>query len=259
MAGLTYNTFVTQLAELAVVPLTVGSSPVTTQDSDFNAIIPSAIEYAENRICRDIDLLSTVVASTALMTAGSPQMIIPYATTGGNFITIQNINVITPSGTTVPNSGTRNPLLPVTKEFLQYAWPSNSGMGLPQYFAMQGSDSTALGQGATSWTLNFGPWPDSSYTAEILGTIRPTTLSSANPVTFISTFLADLMLQAAMIFVSGYQRNFGKESDDPTMAMSYEQQYKTLLQGATGEEYRKKFAASAWTSMSSSPVATPGR
>lgn len=259
MAGLTYNTFVTQLAELAVVPLTVGVTPVTTQDSDFNAVIPSAIEYAENRICRDLDLLSTVVASTATLTPSVPQLVIAYATTGGNWITIQNINVITPSGTVTPNSGTRNPVLPVSKEFLQYTWPSATGAGIPLYFCLQGGDATALGQGATSWTINLGPWPDSAYTVELIGTIRPATLSSTNPVTFISTFLADLMLQAAMIFISGYQRNFGKQSDDPAMALSYETQYQTLLKGATGEEYRKKFAADAWTSMSSSPVATQGR
>jgi hypothetical protein len=64
---------------------------------------------------------------------------------------------------------------------------------------------------------------------------------------------------ASMIFVSGYQRNFGRQSDDPAMSQSYESQYQALLRGATVEEYRKKFAASGWTSISPSPVATPGR
>jgi hypothetical protein len=43
------------------------------------------------------------------------------------------------------------------------------------------------------------------------------------------------------------------------MAQSYESQYQALLKGATVEEYRKKYAASGWTSTSTSPVATPGR
>jgi hypothetical protein len=256
MAGLTYNTFVTQLAELAVVPVVVGSNPVTTVDSDFNTIIPEAIEYAEQRICRDLDLLSTVVSTTATLTASASQLSLPYATTGGNFITIQNINVITPVSATVPDNGTRNPVLPVTKEFLQYTWPSSTGATVPDYFAIQGGNVSSLNSGGTGFIVNFGPWPDMAYTAEIIGTIRPATLSSTNNVTFISQFFPSMMLMAAMIYVSGYQRNFGKQSDDPAMAQSYESQYQTLLKGALMEEYRKKFAAYEWTSASPSPVAT---
>ena len=259
MAGLTYDTFVTQLAELAVVPLAAGS-PVATLDADFNTIIPSAIEYAEARICKDLDLLSTTVAATSLLTASNPQLSLSFATTGGNFITIQDINVITPVSATIPNNGTRNPVLPVSKEFLQYTWQSATGSTVPQYFAMQGGNISANNQGGTGWILNFGPWPDQNYTIEILGTIRPSALApTVNTTTFISTFYPTLMLMASMIYVSGFQRNFGKQSDDPTMALSYEQQYKVLLDSSAVEEARKKFAASAWTAMSPAPVATPGR
>ena len=32
-----------------------------------------------------------------------------------------------------------------------------------------------------------------------------------------------------MIYVSAYQRDFGRQSDDPQMALSYESQYQALL------------------------------
>ena len=64
---------------------------------------------------------------------------------------------------------------------------------------------------------------------------------------------------ASMIFISAYQRDFGRQSDDPQMAMSYEAQYNALLKGATVEEFRKKFESVGWTSMSPSPVAAPTR
>lgn len=245
MAGLTYNTYVEQLAELSVVPIVSGSNPVTTQDDNFNVIIPSAIEYGELRIYRDLDLLSTVSTNTSFSTSPT---IPTLQITQGAFVTIQNVNVVSPAGTTNPNSGTRIPLLPVAKEYLQYTWPSISGSGTPQYFAMVNQN-----------TFQFGPWPDGSYTLEIVGTVRPETLSSSNTTTFISQYLPDIFLMASMIYVSGYQRNFGKQADDPAMAQSYEVQYQTLLKGATVEEYRKKFSASAWSSISSSPVATPAR
>ena len=64
---------------------------------------------------------------------------------------------------------------------------------------------------------------------------------------------------ASMIYITGYQRNFGKIADDPAMAVTYEQQYQTLLKGALVEEVRKKYEASAWSSQSPSPAATPTR
>ena len=236
MAGLTYSTFKTQLAPLAVVPET---------DPNFVIVLPEAIEYAELRICRDVDFLSTVVSNTAFQTViGKSSVTI----NPGLFVTLQNINVITPAGTAGPDQGTRNPVLPTSKEFLQYCWPSAANAGIPKYFAMLQDNVFSL-----------GPWPDKVYTLEILGTQRPATLSATNSVTFISQYLPDIFLMAAMIYISGYQRNFGRQSDDPQMALSYESQYQGLLKGVVTEEYRKKFAASAWTSNSSSPVATPVR
>jgi hypothetical protein len=67
------------------------------------------------------------------------------------------------------------------------------------------------------------------------------------------------MIMASMIYVSGYQRNFGRANDDPQMAITYESQYQALLKGATMEENRKKFEASAWSSQSPSSSATPTR
>jgi hypothetical protein len=64
---------------------------------------------------------------------------------------------------------------------------------------------------------------------------------------------------ASMIYISAYQRNFGKESDDPQMAMSYENQYQLLLKSAGVEEARKKFESSAWSSQSPASVSSPTR
>ena len=84
-------------------------------------------------------------------------------------------------------------------------------------------------------------------------------LSAANTTTWISTYMPDLFIMASMIYVSAYQRNFGRVNDDPAMAQTYEGQYMALLNGAKMEEFRKRFQASGWTSMSPSPVASPTR
>jgi hypothetical protein len=234
--GLTYSTYRTQIATLAVVEET---------NPEFLIALPMAIDYAELRICRDLDFLFTSSANSSFaLTQNDRRVTIPQ----GTFVVTEQINVITPFGTVNPELGTRNPLLPVTKEFLDAVYGSGSTAGVPKYYCAF-NDNVFL----------VGPFPNQAYQIEIVGTVRPAPLSAGNPTTFISSYLPDLFIMASMIYITGYQRNFGKIADDPAMAITYEQQYQTLLKGAMVEEVRKKYEASAWSSQSPSPVATPTR
>ena len=98
-----------------------------------------------------------------------------------------------------------------------------------------------------------------SKAVEVVGTYRPNSLSATNTTTFISQYLPDVFIMASMIYISAYQRNFGRANDDPQMAITYESQYQALLKGASVEESRKKFEASGWTSQGPAPIATPSR
>ena len=241
--GLSYSgtvagtmSYVQQIAEMAVVDQT---------DPNYVAILPAMITYAENRMYRDIDFLFTSTSITGYaITAGSRQINIPQ----GTLVVSEQINLITPAGIQSPDAGARTPLLPTTKEYLDAVYGDSSYTGQPQYFAPFNDN-----------LFYVGPFADANYYVEIVGTYRPASLSSTNPTTFISLYLPDVFIMASMIYISAYQRNFGRQSDDPQMAQSYETQYQTLLKGAVVEEARKKFESSGWTSMSPSPVASPTR
>ncbi len=234
--GLNYSQYKTQIATMAVVEET---------DAAFVTILPQMITYAENRMYRDIDFLFTSVSTTAYgLTIGSRIISVP----SGVFVVPEQINLITPAGTSDPNIGTRIPLLPTTKEFLDAVYGNATGTGQPKYFCP-----------FDDYTFLVGPYPNANYTCELVGTVRPDSLSASNPTTFISLYLPDLMIMASMVYISAYQRNFGRANDDPQMAVTYESQYQTLLKGALMEENRKKFEAAAWSSQSPSPVATPTR
>lgn len=234
--GLTYNQYVTQIATLAVVSET---------DPAFVTILPQTITYAENRIYRDLDFLFTSVANTSYSTSTSTRNVsVPQ----GTFVVPEQINIITPAGEINPDQGNRIPLLPVTKEYLDAVYGNSQSKGVPVAFAP-----------FDDYTFLLGPYPDDVYTCEIVGTIRPDSLSASNTSTFISLYLPDLMIMASMIYISGYQRNFGRANDDPQMAVTYESQYQALLAGAKDEENRKKFEAAAWSSQSRSTSATPTR
>ena len=258
--ALSYNGYVTQIATMAVLQqtlVTTGTSPnslVTSSDVNFQNIIPQMLNYAELRISRDVDFLATQNQQSFTVLSGTNQLPIAPAT---DFVTLQTI-------TATSQTGSVTTLTPVSKSFLQNVYATESGAGAPQYFAMYGGDLATGGQAQQN--VIFGPWTDGTYTFNVTGTTRQPTLYNYavsgladTTYTFISQNLPDLLLMASMIYLSAYQRNFGRESDDPQMAQSYENQYQMLLKGAIVEESRKKFQADGWTSFSPTPVATPTR
>jgi hypothetical protein len=231
--SLTYSTYINEISKI------IATDP---SDQNFAAVIPGMIDYAEQRIYRELDLLTTVIRdSSSSLVAYNHNFALP--TDLGTFVTVQAINVITPAGT-APDSGTRNQLVPVSRDYLDAVWNSISGATVPSSFSVLDGANVIV-----------GPWPDAAYTVEVVGTIRPTPLSQSNPSTFLTANLPDLFVAASMVFVSGYMRNFGSQSDDPRMAASWEDQYTKLAASASREEIRKKFASPpGWTAYSTPEV-----
>jgi len=293
---------------------------VPSGDPNFTVILPQMLNYAELRMQRDLDFLSTQISTTAYsLTANSNTFTIPAS----QFIVPQTFEVVNLSGAS-------SPLLPVAKEFIQNVYGSGSTTGLPQYFAVYGGDTATTGN--TSQYMILGPIPDSNYGTILTGTVRAQSLGYLPPVsstsvvgttatinfmsahglstgttvyltnfissawngtytctvtstysitiqvasgtvaattigtvsngsgtTFISTYLPDMLIMASMIYISAYQRNFGRLSDDPAMAQSYENQYQLLKSSALVEENRKKYESAAWSSYSPAPTATSTR
>lgn len=236
--SLNYTTYTAQLANLMVI----GST-----DANFQVFLPGCIDYAEQRIYRELDLLYTQQTdATSQVSSGNRSFTIPTAV--GTFITVDSINLISPAGTQ-SSVGTRVPLTPISPEFIDLTYPSGqTGVGTPSFYAMR-SNTTAI----------LGPPPDGAYYAEVIGIQRPAALSSANSSTILTQYVPDLFMAASMVFASGYMRDFGAQADNPGMGASWEAQYQKLMQSAAVEQARAKFEAEGWTSQSPSPVATPPR
>jgi hypothetical protein len=251
---LTYNGYVTQVANMAVVNVQTTAGVVVGVDESFNVTIPQMLNYAELRIQRDLDLLPSQTSRPYTLTIGDNKLQIGAY----DFVTVQTIALNV--------SDTTYPLLPATKEYLQNVYGSSAvaNRAQPKLFAMFGGD-LATG-GTTDNNILVGPYPDAAYDVEVTGTVRlPTLYENATTelantgTTFISTYFPDLLIQASLIYISQIQRNFGQASNDPAMGPTYELQYQNLLKGAAVEEGRKKFSASAWSSMSPPVAATPTR
>jgi hypothetical protein len=212
-------------------------------DTNWTTYLPTAIDDAEQRIYRDLDLISTIVRdTTGTLTASSRNFTLPQSL--GRFVTVKGLNFFTgtyPAG--------RQQLRPVSLHFIDAVWPGETALttpSYPKYFAP-----------VTDQTFIVGPAPNAAYQAEVIGTIRPTPLSSGNPTTFLTLYLSDLFFAGAMCSVAAYMRSYGSASDDPRMAMSWEQQYTQRLASAKSEEIRRKFASGNWTSESTVPAQAP--
>jgi hypothetical protein len=237
---LTYSTFVTSLANLLVVQ---------TSDSGFQTVLPNIIDDAEQRLYRELQLLNTTVRdSSVAFSTGTRTFNLPSSI--GTFYVVDSIYAITPAGTVNPDLGTHNYLTPASRSFIDALFPSSVGSGVPQYFAPTTQNSYIV-----------GPWPDQAYQAEVVGTIRPTALSSTNVTTLLSWYFPDLFLAASCVFGAGYQQNFGASGavDNPAMAVNWESHYQTLLKSAEVEEAMKKFTSQGWSSKAPAELATPPR
>ncbi len=234
---LTYNTWLAAAANLA---------GTTTIQPNFVIEAPNAIDFAEQRIFRELDLINNVTPdSTQACTPNNRNITIPSP-----FVVVNDVNIITPAGTT-PDNGHRVPLTKKSEAVLDFFWPDVTAVGVPSMFAMRSQYAMILGQ-----------WPDQAYVVEIIGTQRPAPLSASNQTTFLSLNLPELFLAGTMIHIAGYQKNFGAQSDDPRSAVSWEGEFTALLKSANREELRKRYEGSTVApphGMPDAPPAAPAR
>jgi hypothetical protein len=215
-------------------------------DSNANLIFPRAIEQAEQRIYRELDLITTQTSQTAALTANIRNIAIP-----GGILIVHELNVVTPAATQ-PDAGTRNPVQRVSLAFLNAVCPAAAATlgspSIPKYYAL-----------LDDVDVRVGPAPDAAYVAEFIGIIRPPPMTNSNPTTWLGTNLPDLFLAGVNVFMAGYQRDFGAQSDNPQMALSWEAAFQELKKSATVEEARRKAQSAQWQPYTPTPLATPPR
>lgn len=197
----------------------------------FAAIETQMINYAELRIYRELQLLDTSDSAPFPTVALNRSVTIP----ADAFIIISDANIILPAGALPDAAGSsRRQLIRTSRAFLDFACSAQSEATVPSYYDIFQTTEILL-----------GPVPDQIYQLELLGTIRPLPLGDASggtstTTTILTTEFPDLFTAASMIYASGYTKNYGQQSDDPKMAMSWEAVYQGVKNGASMEEMLKK-------------------
>lgn len=222
----------------------------------FAAVETMIIAIAEGRLYRDpsLDFLATRVTDTSQLTAaGSRSVAIP-----SEFLTLEGITIVTPANT-APYAGTRIPYLRTDRPFIDMTWPVEAQTAEPslfetQYWALfsQEEAQTAADDDeprALPSAILLAPTPDNSYRVEMTGTQQPAPLSPENPVTFLTQYLPDLFFAGTMVAASAYIQNFGQQSDNPQLALSWEHLYQQLKNDAGILELRKKALVDGYSAM----------
>jgi hypothetical protein len=218
---MTYAQMVERLALLLVTD---------TTDAAFAAMLPAMIEAAELRCYRDCDFPSARRVSQSVIALGDaaiappPDMVVPRAL----WLEI--------------NGAVVAELLRRDATYLREYAPNPAVRGVPRYFAL-----------TDAGTLLLAPASSGSYALRMEYTYRPAALAAGNPTTWLSERYPDLLVYAAMVFASGYQRNFGAQSDDPQMPGSWERLYQTALATARNEAALGK----GWGAFDRTPAPPP--
>jgi hypothetical protein len=221
------------LQTACLVATSQAASPYTVVPPAFAAIFPLAISYAENRIYSDLMLLATRQSNTTLATTAGSRTI---NMTALPLVVAEGFGLCSPTGSTTA-TGTFYPYEECSLDMIDILWPEQSvtlapsaADNLGRWWALLDAD-----------TIVVAPTPDAAYTAVITGLFQPEELSASNPTTYLTAEYPELMTTATMIYLSGWvKKNYGAQSEDPKMAVSYESQYAALKDGALLEEMRRR-------------------
>ncbi len=254
---LSYNQYIQNIGVMAVEQTVETGGVYAFVNAPLQTIVPQLLNYAEQRIARDLDMLASQTSNLYTLTAGVNVFSLPV----NDFQTVQTLEIVQLSNGTVVNSA---PLIPVSKEFIQNVYGGMYSAGTPEYFALYGSN---FGDNQdTETNILLGPPPNFAYSLRVTGVAAmPSLYQNASAgvadtaYTYISNWYPDMLMLASMIYISAYQRNFSATSDSPDMGQSYEKQYQALRLGAVPLENRRKAQGSGWTAYSTPIAATPGR
>lgn len=159
------------------------------EGTEFALYIPVAIDLAEERLFRDLDLPELEKEKTGTLTTGSTTLEKPSEYEFGVYLSILN---------TTTNK--RSILKKKTKSFILDYWPDFTVEGTPKYYG----DNTV-----TSFILV--PTPDSDYPYILRYIEKPAKLSVSNPTNYFIENCKDILFAACMSEMAEFMKAFNQK------------------------------------------------
>lgn len=200
---------------------------IDSSDVDWPNVENAIIDAGELRCYREVDFQATSKIEQSSFGTTAPGNAL--VSTPSDLLIIRAVDYFTPVNTNDTNGGTRVPLEPRDESWIKDYWPARSLTAPPKFYAV-----------LNPTTLLVAPTPDAAYTIEMSLSYRPTPLSSSNTTTLLTLNAPDMFLYATLVFAAGYLKNFGAQSDNPQVALSWEGEYQKAKSSVVSEEKRKK-------------------
>ncbi len=214
MAGFTYSTLTTAIANYTEVGTSVLSSTITDQ----------FIDNSELRIFRDVPLDADRKDMVGNLVASKDNFHTPAGT-----LFVRGLQVYT---STSAATGANSWLEKKDISYLREYDAAETTTGTPKYYAMSGG---ATGTGAaSSGRITIVPTPSSAFMYKIHYNARPTGLSSANTTTFLSLNFGNGLLYACLVEAFSYLKG------PMDMLQLYEQKYQTEVQKFGAEQLGRR-------------------
>ena len=166
-----YNTLVAAIQE-----------EVEDDGQEFLAFIPTAIDLAEERLFRELDLPAIEEKGNGFLVANSPVMTMPANLRFENYFYVLV-------------DGKKRTLRKRTEDFLNDYWPDNTVTDVPKYYAL-----------GTETQFVLAPVPDQSYAYEIKFTKKPPKLSSINQTNYYVNNVKDCLLFASLVEMAKFMK-----------------------------------------------------
>lgn len=178
----------------------------TEDDSaEFLAYLPTAINMAEDRLFRELDINYSVV-STSLSCTTSNQLVSKPSdlrVTEGIFVNVSNV---------------LTPLVKRSDEFCSDYWPTSATTGVPKYYAERDID-----------TWRVVPTPASNYSLEVHYEAKPDYLvETSNETNIYSERYPDLLFYATMVNMCEWMKDTERKAE-------WENRYSDAVNTVNGE------------------------
>ena len=195
-----YSELVTQIRAYTEVDSSVLSDTIV---NDF-------IEFAENRIFRDVDIDVFKSHQTANLTASNAFLSLPGGSspTPTSLGTVRYMQIFAPTGTPL-----REYLEQRDVSYMNEYWPDRTATGKPRYWAWWDHN-----------TIYVAPTPDLAYNVELGITRLPTRLSSSNTTSWLGNNAPALLLYGCLAEAFKFLKGPAE------MLQLYEQSYQRALQ-----------------------------
>lgn len=152
---------------------------------EINSYFPVALDNAEQRLLKELDVLGLKAITTVTASASSPTFRKPSGYRLG--FSLAYID---------PTTSAKTLLRKKTDDYLDEYWPNPTSVGTPKFYA----DEDNL-------FFRIAPSPISTVNVEVKYLKRPTALTSANPTNYYTDFASDALFYATMIEIGIWQRN----------------------------------------------------